>query len=404
MPKTEERRQIRPAKRKKNESLEILRNVAKSMAGAVPFASDETKAVIEDSLARPMSGLASQLMSYNESTGEVENAAMANLRRIWNADARRKAGLPPEKRPIPGLVADSLSLPNIFGNGPEWSKDMQNLADATHQGVNVGMDLAPPEGFRQHALDSAGVMLGQLPVPGKAKVEAVTDTAKGALQLMKKYGKKALGAPIEFMSPTVEPKMSNYLFGTAAGGGLGALGDEVPMEEVEEINVPRAVAHAKGGKVGALQQFLKAVNINPDSTTMKKVGYQIGDPVEEILYATNEGQRKGVLSGDEAKRIKVLLETGEEEELADALLDLHARLQPKASTAGPPPPVVPRPHELESPQASLDRDLGPMNPYALPTPPPGSGHGKLTQEEWEQLVLRKNPLAQARGGRIHRRY
>lgn len=401
MPKTAEKREIRPAKRKKNESLELLRNVAKSMAHAVPFASDETKNTIEDSLARPMSGLASQLMSYNESTGEVENAAMANLRRIWNADARRKAGLPPEKRPIPGIVSDTLALPNILGNGPQWSQDMQKLADNTHEGVNVGMGLDAPQGFRQHALDSAGVMLGQLPVPGKAKVEAVTDTAKGALALMKKYGKKALGAPIEFMSPTVEPKMSNYLFGTAAGGGLGALGDEVPLEEPPP---PRAVARAKGGKVGALQQFLKAVNLNPDSTSMKKVGYQMGDPVEEVLYATNEGQRKGVLSSEEAKRIKLLMETGEEEALADALLDLHARLQPKASTGGPPPPRVPRPHELDSPQASLDRDLGTFNPYALPTPPPGSGHGKLTQEEWEQQVLRKNPLAQARGGRIHRRY
>jgi hypothetical protein len=401
MPKTEEKRQIRPAKRKKNESLEILRNVAKSMAGAVPFASDETKATIEDSLARPMSGLASQLMSYNESTGEVENAAMANLRRIWNSDARRKAGLPPEKRPIPGLVADSLSLPNILGNGPEWSKDMQNLADATHQGVNQGMDLAPPEGFRQHALDSAGVMLGQLPVPGKAKAEAVKDTAKGALELMKRYGKKALGSPIEFMSPTIEPKMSNYLFGTAAGGGLGALGDEVPMEEPPP---PRAVARAKGGKVGALQQMLKALNLNPDAASVKKVGYQIGDPVEEVLYATNEGQRKGVLSGEEAKQIKLLLETGEEEALADALLDLHARLQTKSPTSSlPVPRPLPKP-DMNDPQVSLDRDLGPMNPYALPTPPPGSGHGKLTQEEWEQQVLRKSPLQQARGGRIHRRY
>jgi hypothetical protein len=326
MPKTEEKRKPRPgskpAPRKKNESLELLRNVAKSMAGAVPFTSDETKATIEDSLARPISGLASQFMGYNEDTGEVENAALANLRRIWNADERRKKGLPPEKRVLPGLVTDTLSLPNVLGNGPEWSQRMQERADATHEGVNSGMGLSSPQGFRQNALDSLGVMGGQLPIPGRAKIDAVRGAGQGALQMMKHYGKKVAGALPEYLSPTVDPRMSNYLLGAGAGGVLGTLGDEVPLEE----ELPsRPVARAEGGKVGALTAFLKSLSLNPDATT-RKTQHVIGDPVEEVLHAANEGQRRGVLSSEEAKRIRELMSAGEEEELAEALLDLQNRL------------------------------------------------------------------------------
>jgi hypothetical protein len=357
MPKTEEKRKPRPgskpAPRKKNESLELLRNVAKSMAGAVPFTSDETKATIEDSLARPIAGLSSQLMGYNEETGNVENAALANLRRIWNADERRKKGLPPEKRVLPGIVTDTGSLLNMFGNGPEWSQKMEGLANQTHQGVNEGMNLEEPQGFRQHALDSLGVMAGQLPIPGKAKAEAATDTAKGALQLMKKYGKKALGSPFEYLSPTVDPRMSNYVLGTAAGGGMGALGDEVPLDELEPP--PRAVTRAKGGKVGALTGFLKSLSLNPDAT-FKQTKHVIGDPVEEVLHAANEGQRKGVLSSEEAKRIRELMAAGEEEELADALLDLQNRL-----------------FKVERAPATLKKEL------VIPTKPAPKGFGDRTE-------------------------
>jgi hypothetical protein len=384
MPNTEEKRKERPkqsAKRKKNESLQLLRNVAKSMAGAVPFVSDETREVVEDSLARPLSGLASQYMGYNEETGGVENAAIANLKRIWNADSRRKQGLPPEKRVIPGMVADALSLPNILGNGPEWSARMQELADATHSGVDEGLGLAPPQGFRQHALDSLGVTLGQVPVPGRQGVDAAKQTAEGALALMKRMGKGVLTSPVEFLSPTIQPKASNYLFGAVGGGALGSLGDEVPLDE-EVLDQPR-LHRAEGGKVGALQAFLRSISLNPDAR-VRQTAHQMGDPVEEVLYATNEGQRKGVLSTVEAQRIKELLTRGEEEKLSEALMELHARLHPKAE----PHPVLqnsPKPHVAP-----------PSRDYREPV----HAHGTMPADEFDR---RFNNTRKARGGRISRR-
>lgn len=369
MPKTEEKRTERPkkksGKRKKNESLELLRAVTKSMAGAIPGISEETNDLVDDSLARVGSGLTSQLMGYNEETGNVDNAALANLRRIWNADDRRRRGLPKEKRVLPGIVTDTLSLPNMLGNGPEWSQRMQSLADATHEGVREGMNLEPAQGLRQNALESGGMMLGQLPIPSGQKAKAAKQLGGGALNFLKHYGKKAAMSPIEFFSPTVDPKVSNYVSGAVAGGALGSLGDEIPEEE---FPIPR-IAKAKGGKVGALMQFLKAVNLSPDAAEVPHVGYQIGDPVEEVLYATNEGQRKGVLSGDEAKRIKLLLESGEDEELSEALLDLHARLNPKAS---PKPTLQVLPEDLVA------------KPYSGAFREPVHGKGKLTQEQWDQ--------------------
>lgn len=327
MPKSDTNREPRP-KKKKNESLELLRAITKSMAGAIPGVSAETSETLEDSLARPLSGFASQVLGEDPNEpGKLVFPPLHNLKRVWNADARRKAGLEPEKMAMPGMVQDSLSLPAIFGGGPQWAQDASASADRIHAAVDEGMDLAPPQGFRQHALNSAGMMAAQIPVAGKAK--EVPEIAEGALQIMKKYGKKALASPFEFFLPTIDPKMSNYLFGSVAGGGLGTLGDEAG-EIAEELPPPRAVARAEGGKVGALKAFLKTISMNPDAR-VRQTAHQMGDPVEEVLYATNEGQRRGVLSSEEAKRIKILMNAGEEEALSEALIELHRRLNPEAA-------------------------------------------------------------------------
>lgn len=329
MPKTESHR----GPKKKNESLELLRAITKSMAGSLPGLSQETRDTLEDSLARPISGLASQFAGeLPEEKGKLVFPPLENLKRSWNADSRRKQGLPPQKKVMPGIVQDTLSVPSMFGGGPQWAQDASESADRIHAAVDEGMGLAPPQGFRQHALNSAGMMAAQIPVAGKAK--EIPQAARGALEIMKKYGKKAAMSPIEFFSPTIEPKMSNYLFGSAAGGALGTLGDEA-AEMAEETPPPRAISRAKGGKVGALKQILRAISINPDST-VKQTKHMIGDPVEEVLYATNEGQRKGVLSSEEAKYIKGLLMTGEEEKLSDALFELHSRLFPTPRSAKEP--------------------------------------------------------------------
>lgn len=341
MPKSETDRKPRP-KKKKNESLELLRAITRSMAGAVPGLSEKSRDTLEDSLARPLSGFTSQYLGEDpKEQGKLVFPPYENLKRSWNADARRKAGLPPEKMALPGMIQDSISLPSIFGGGPQWAQDASASADRIHSAVDEGMDLPPPQGFRQHALNAAGMMAAQVPIPGSNAAKTANqadDVGKGALQILKKYGMKALKSPIEFLSPTIDPKMSNYLFGSVAGGALGTLGDEseeTPEEGLEEFSeeeeppLPRAVGKAKGGKVGALKAFLKTISLNPDAR-VKQTAHQMGDPVEEVLYATNEGQRRGVLSGEQAKRIKEMLASGDEESLTKALMDLHRKLNPPA--------------------------------------------------------------------------
>lgn len=425
MPQSDTKR--RPRKAKKNHSLELLRAITQSMAGAIPGISDDTRDTVEDSLARVGGGLASQAMGEDED-GNLVFPPLHNLQRSWNADSRRKAGLPRQPQVMPGIVEDTLSTPELGGligaPVPQFSEDAGEQASRIHSGVNESMGLDAPEGFRQNAMDSLGIMAGQLPIPGKAKVEAAQTMGKGALNMMKHYGSKIAKSPVEFFSPTVDPKLSNYGAGALFGGAMGsaaengggiarfleAMGnqpaprdprmpnwDPNPQSQLEDLNyedLPEVSMNAKGGKVGALKQMLKAINLNPDSTATKRIPYQIGEPVEEVLYAVNEGTRRGVLSSNEAKQIKAMLEAGDDENLADALLDLHQRLQPQIPAPRPtPPPLIKRGGIREDPHERLDRE---QIPYPLLAPvPDDSARGRLTPEEFDRLVLKK-----AKGGKV----
>lgn len=379
--------------KKKNESLELLRAITKSMAGALPGVSDETREVVEDSLARPLSGMASQILGEDPNEpGKLVFPPLQNMKRVWNADARRKAGKEPEKMAMPGMIQDSLSLPAIFGGGPQWAQDASASADRIHSAVDEGMGLTPPQGFRQHALNSAGMMASQIPVMGKTK--EVPEIAKGALQIAKKYGAKVLKSPIEFFSPTIEPKMANYALGSVAGGGLGTLGDEAG-EVAEEMPPPRAVARAEGGKVGALKQILRSVSMNPDATVKQKQ-HVIGEPVEEVLHAANEGERKGVIDAAEGQRIRSLMESGDEDSLADALISLQKKLFPFSPEAPAGRKVV---TSVAAPQGpgklpEVESDVPLLDPAPQVTEVPSvparvrpaeapAGHGELDLGEWE---------------------
>jgi hypothetical protein len=249
-------------KRRKNKSLQLLRAAVKSLSHAVPGLDEENYDTIDDTLSRLGSGFASQYMGIDDD-GEVVNPILANLTRAWNLEENRRQGKPNPNTVYPGLVTDTLSLPNIMGNGPAWSEKMQIVADATHEGVNEAMDLAPPRGFRQNAANAGGQMLAQLPIPGKAKVDA----GKGALNLAKHYMKKAVASPAEFFLPTVEPSFSNYGMGTLAGGALGMLSDE-----------PEYGGWGEGGKVKAIRSALK---IDPEE--MKNLVASQIDKGSEIL-------------------------------------------------------------------------------------------------------------------------
>ncbi len=99
---------------------------------------------------------------------------------------------------------------------PEWATNAADKADAIHKAVREDMRLKAPKGFAENAQEAAGVMLGQIPVPGKAASKAIEE-APGILS--------QLGRASEWFTPTVEAKPVNYGVGAVTGGALGAMGD-----------------------------------------------------------------------------------------------------------------------------------------------------------------------------------
>lgn len=357
----------------KNEALDHLRSMTRSLASTIGLDDDED-------IARPISGFMSQYMGIDPDTGQLTETAMRNLKRIWNADARKKAGLPKEEQVWPGMLEDTVSLPAIFTDSVPDANAAAERAGAIHDTVRSDMGLRAPEGFRENALDAGGVMLGQLPIPSsKAKA-----AASGAMGWMKKIA----GAPLEFFSPTVEPGIGNYLSGSLFGGGLGALADNpdsispylralMTTELPGDPRVP-SIHKGKGGKVGALSEFLRMVSMNPEAS-LKDKGHALHDPLEDVLYAARKGVDSGKLSPSEhAELMKLLGVPDEDPGLYDQLINLHTRLFPER-------PAEPTYQAFQSRPLADDASLVP------------TARGLLTQDEWERDVLKTK---KAEGGKV----
>lgn len=314
----DEKKRPKPKSPKRNESLELLKQVTKSLSHAIPGVSDDTADTVDDSLARFGSGFASQIYGVDPEDGSVKMAAPTNILKDLNPNR----GLEPPKfdspgvvsdrwkewarsghRPqvVPGIVSDTASIPNILGNGPEWSQRMQSLANRTHEGVNDSMGLDAPQGFRQHALESLGMMAAQVPSEGMGLLKSAAPETKGALQYMKRFGKGLAMSPAEFLLPTVEPKISNYLFGSLAGGALGSLGDNVADDVPKPKTKAISSGYAGGGKVRAFNLFKDAVNARSGKDGMFSVLDQL---VEDAPFekATADQWKKYLKPGREAVR------------------------------------------------------------------------------------------------------
>lgn len=176
-------------------------------------------------LVRPASGFLSQAMGI-DSKGNVGFP-------IDNVLKDRK------DRKSVGLVDEVLSLPTLVEllgfDPPQFSKDAASRLEELKQAIYQDMDISEPQGFVENAEDSLGVMLGQLPIPGKKKADLAVGAAKGTKNALKKI----LHSAPEFFSPTVDPKLSNYASGAGFGGALGALADSPEEEELPEEEVPR---------------------------------------------------------------------------------------------------------------------------------------------------------------------
>lgn len=162
--------------------------------GRVPGIVDETKA------------LPAGLTDLGTGLASLEGAG---------ADAAAAKGF---HSPVIGMVQalrDKLAaMHDKYGDlAPKWSRDAEARTNQLHDAVHKQMGLTPAHGFMENAAEAGGMMMGQIPVVGEEEKAA---------SMLAKLAK----SPIEWLSPSIRPKLSNYAAGTLAGGSLGAAADD----------------------------------------------------------------------------------------------------------------------------------------------------------------------------------
>lgn len=168
----------------------------------------------------------------------------------------------------PGIVDEALSLASlpqqlgIVDASPEWATRASERQDRLSSAISSEMGVSPAEGIGEHVLDAAGTMGAQLPMPAAAfrragdvlkPISAVLEKAPGVVRAPVRGLGSILGAGSEYLTPTVNPTVGNYLAGTLFGAGTGLVGDLGGPEE-EQVN------YAEGGKVGALSKALQTLS------------------------------------------------------------------------------------------------------------------------------------------------
>lgn len=410
---------------------------------------------------RPLAGLASMWGGIDPETGEFVNPAWHNLKRAWNADERRKKGQPAQKRAtlgmaetakaLPGLAFDAGELAVDYAPGldflypeekqlvkdylfkkPQGIVDAENNEAAVHKGAQDALGLDDPHGFTENLMDSAGTMAGQLPLPGASAKK---------LALLKERGPigKVLSAGVEYLSPTINPKLKNYtsgaLFGGILGGGLDAVNDvmsdkereqqqqkwiQEAMSEVlheeqgdDEASDDEALAelgYAEGGRVGKARALIQGLRKNLEGVEdvaerrarIEQALLAIKGHTEDLpaidkvqLHTANTGMAEA--SGDLVPDRRRQRFGDYERDLLNLLENTAPRLTERRASRLPiisnmdSPPVLPEsmlpgrkllPHEL------LDRDLGTITPRG-PIPAENAGHGRMSDEDFNRLVLKQ---------------
>ena len=203
-----------------------------------------------------------------EGPDSAQNAisqAIAGFKSQWSGlDDEGKVGI---GKGTPGIYYNTVAIPAIAGvidekYAPDFAVAADKKAGQIKEAVRKDMGIDEPKGALEHFAYAGGEMLGQLPVPAGLMNKIVSGAKK-----MGMAGKVA-AAPIEYLSPTIDPKAVNYGIGTAFGGTLGtalepehkALGDLIQKYET-------------GGKVG---RFMSAVDKAIETLKQKKgTGEQI---------------------------------------------------------------------------------------------------------------------------------
>jgi hypothetical protein len=154
-----------------------------------------------------------------------------------------------EKPARPGIIDETIAMralmteiANIFRDEreepPEYAAEAMERSMRLQEAVEEGMGLDPAVGFPQRFSQMMGFMLGQIPSP-KSLTEA---TGAALVRMMPKVTAKipkavkvGIGAPLEFMDPTIRPSAATYLTGAAAGTGILYGIEAVAERELKEL-------------------------------------------------------------------------------------------------------------------------------------------------------------------------
>jgi hypothetical protein len=180
-----------------------------------------------------------------------------------------------EKPARPGIIDETITMralmteiANLFRDEreepPQYAAEAMERSMRLQEAVEEGMGLDPAVGFPQRFSQMMGFMLGQIPSP-KSLTEA---TGAALVKMMPKVAAKipkavkvGVGAPLEFIDPTIRPSAATYLTGAAAGTGILYGIESVAesqLKELEEKLEEEPEELAKGGSVTkALKELRK---------------------------------------------------------------------------------------------------------------------------------------------------
>lgn len=193
--------------------------------------------------------------------------AVAGFKSQWSGlDDEGKVGI---GKGTPGIYYNTAAIPAIAGvidekYAPDFAVEADKKAGKIKEAVRKDMGIEEPRGALEHFAYAGGEMLGQLPVPGALMNKVLSGAKK-----MGMAGKVA-AAPVEYLSPTIDPKAVNYGIGTVFGGTLGTALEEEPTKKALGGLIQK---YENGGKVG---RFMSAVDKAIETLKQKKgTGEQI---------------------------------------------------------------------------------------------------------------------------------
>lgn len=191
--------------------------------------------------------------------------AVAGFKSQWSGlDDEGKVGI---GKGTPGIYYNTAAIPAIAGvidekYAPEFAVEADKKAGKIKEAVRKDMGIDEPKGALEHFAYAGGEMLGQLPVPAGLMNKVLSGAKKMGM------AGKAAAAPIEYLSPTIDPKAVNYGIGTVFGGTLGTA-----LEPEHKALGGLIQKYENGGKVG---RFMSAVDKAIETLKQKKgTGEQI---------------------------------------------------------------------------------------------------------------------------------